>query len=370
MKVYLSHCPDYDPKSLTDSIVSIVEMAGGWRSIIPEGARVLIKPNLLSARKPEKGVTTHPEFLIAVGNTLRDAGYDIAIGDSPGGAHKGVQRVWDNTGMTYASEKLGCPLVNFEASGVHRFESNGITLHIARALDDFDAIVNLPRMKTHSLMTMTGAVKNMFGVVAGLQKSEYHKLYPKPKDFGAMLVELYSHVKPAFSIMDGIFGMEGDGPASGELRPDSQIIIASEDAVALDRVAEEFMGIEKNTWSTYLAMEKGMGSGEIEIVGGDLEALKPAEPFKLPKTASFAEYAPNFLARIVGSLIWIKPKLDADKCIKCMQCKDMCPVEAISIGEDGYPVWDYKKCVLCMCCHEICPEKAVVLKRSFLARRM
>ncbi len=368
MKVFLSKCQDYSTANIDRAVASILERAGGWDSILKPGARILLKPNLLSARKPEKGVTTHPEFLISVGRTLQAAGYDIAIGDSPGGAHKGVKRVWVNTGMEYAAETLGCPLINFEASGVRRVESNGITLHIARAIDDFDQIVSLPRLKTHSLMTYTGAVKNMFGTVVGLQKAEYHKLYPRPKDFGKMLVELYSHVRPAFSFMDGIYGMEGDGPASGDLRPDSQIIMASDDAVAIDRVAEEFMGIDKHTWTTYLAMESGFGTGDIEIIGADLQQVKSKQPYKLPKSASFAAFAPNLLVRLVGKLVWMKPALDSEKCIKCMECKNMCPVEAISADKNGYPVWDYKKCVLCMCCHEICPEKAVVLKRSFLAR--
>ena len=370
MKVFIKHCPNYELNNIQRVIDTIIELAGGWQQIIPKGSRILLKPNLLSARTPEKGVTTHPNFVIAVGKSLKSAGYEFGIGDSPGGAHKGVKRVWVNTGMEEAAKVLDCPLINFEASGVHKLESNGIPLYIARAIDEFDFIVNLPRLKTHSLMTFTGAVKNMFGVVAGLQKSEYHKMYAKPKDFGKMLVELYSKVQPAFSIMDGIIGMEGDGPASGDKRKDSQIIFASKDAVSLDSIAEKFISIENPTWTTVLAKEKGLGLEEIELVGDDFEKLKPKQAFKLPKSAQMADYAPNFLVKFLGRFLWIKPKLAPENCIKCMQCRDMCPVDAISKDEKGLPVWDYKKCVLCMCCHEICPTKAGVLKRSFLAKKM
>lgn len=373
-KVAIAKSSDYKPANVRKAIENLLDDLGGWEKYISPGSRILLKPNLLSARKPDKGVTSHPAVVEEVAKSLLDSGYKLGLGDSPGGAHKGVKRVFDNTGMTEVAEKLGIEIINFETSGVNVFQEGRFKLHITKAIDDFDAIVNLPRLKTHSLMAMTLAIKNMYGVVAGFQKAEYHKQYPKPKDFGELLVEIFKKARPAISILDGIVGMEGEGPSSGELRPDIGLLLASDDAVALNRVAEKIVGMPKMTETTRIAAEKQIGEANlenIEIPGAKLENFILKKPFKLPMTSSrIAQLAPNWLIRLLGKLIWIRPALSHKNCIKCGKCERMCPVDAITMDAGKtYPVFDYKKCVLCLCCHEICPEKAIYLKRSLIARR-
>jgi len=373
-KVAITRCRDYDVHRIKDSLYELIELLGGWSTFFPKGSKILLKPNLLSARKAEKGITTHPNVVYAVAESLLEYGVNVAFGDSPAGAHKGVKRVHVNTGMEEVSQKLSIPLVNFEKSGAHQFESNGFDLKIARVLDEFDYIINLPRLKTHSLMLYTGALKNMYGIVPGFQKTEYHKLYPKPKDFGRLLVEIYNSRKPVLNIMDAITGMEGDGPSSGELRYDVGLLIVSSDAVALDAVAETIIGMKKQSPTTHIAESNHIGENNlhnIEVIPDKIEEYILTTPFKLPLTKSkMADYVPAFLTKPLAKLIWIRPALDAELCIKCSKCLQMCPVNAITMDNhnSGKPVFDYKKCVLCLCCHEICPEKAIVLERSRLAK--
>ncbi|MFP4459257.1 MAG: DUF362 domain-containing protein [Candidatus Zixiibacteriota bacterium] len=373
-KVAIAKSENYEQSNVDSAIEKILDDLGGWERFISPGSRILLKPNLLSARDPKKGVTSHPAVIEAVAKSLLAFGVQLGLGDSPGGAHKGVKRVFDNTGMTEVAKKMGIEIVNFEIAGVHVIESGRFTLHITKALDDFDAIINFPRLKTHSLMAMTLAIKNMYGIVPGFRKAEYHKQFPKPKDFGELLVEIFSQAVPVLSFLDGIYGMEGEGPASGDLRKDVGLIMASKDAVALNRVAEKIVGMPKMAETTRIAAEKGLGESNlnnIEIPGAKLEDLILDKPFELPMTSSrFAQLAPNFLVRLIGKLLWIRPALRHKSCIKCGKCEQMCPVDAITM-ESGksYPTFDYKKCVTCLCCHEICPEKAIFLKRSLIARR-
>jgi ferredoxin len=217
-------------------------------------------------------------------------------------------------------------------------------------------------------MSYTGDVKNMFGTVVGFQKTECHKKYVKPRDFGVMLVEVFKRVKPVISIMDAVVGMEGNGPGSGDLRDDTRIISASSDAVALDRVMETIAGFAP-TITTKIADKEGVGIGRLDMIDilPELSSFRLERPFKKAMTPpEFINFVPDSFFTAIGKLLWIRPALDKTLCISCGRCAAMCPVKAIEMV-DKYPVWDYDKCVICMCCHEICPIKAAVLQRSKIA---
>lgn len=372
-KVFIERCESYDWHHVSKAIENLMEMLD-WRLLFEPGSKVLLKPNLLSARSPEKGVTTRPVFIEAVAKVFLDHGCTVGIGDSPGGAHKYVQRVWDKTGISALAKKLDIELVNFERSGAHRISRNGYELAIARSLDRWEFIINLPRLKTHSLMTYTGAVKNMFGIVPGFRKSEYHSQFPTPHKFGDLLTEVFAERRPVFNIMDGIVGMEGNGPSSGELRKGVGLVIASQDAVALDRVAERIIGLKKPSITTRIANLKGYGIGnlsKIEVAPNRIDDYILKRPFKLPPTSKLAGLIPSFIAKPLASLLWIRPYVVEAMCTKCGKCVKMCPVDAISFGnETALPEFDYDRCVLCLCCHEICPSKAIDLEKSRFAKLM
>ena len=319
-----------------------IGLIGGIDGIISPGKRVLLKPNLLSAKPPERGITTHPAVVSALVDIVRKYGAVPAIGDSSGAAYKGVERVWKNTGMLDVARSKDVELVNFETSGITLKEAFGFRFPISSAVFDFDVIVDIPRFKSHSFASFTGAVKNMYGVIPGLGKTEGHKRFPLPDEFGRMLAALYSVVKPHLVVMDAVMVMEGNGPASGELRHYGKLFVST-DGVAVDTVALTVAGYKKSRVPTY-KWTKLFGLGEteldrIELVGDSLEESH-IHNFKKPST-SFYGFIPPFLPRLLAPLVRIRPAPVVGKCKNCLVCASACPVNAISPGEE-VPLWDTK----------------------------
>jgi len=366
--VSLNRCAAYDLDMLRGVIYEGLAPFGGMAAFVSPGDRVLLKPNLLSARDPSRAVTTHPLVVEAVASIVREAGGEPFIGDSPGGAIRGIQRVWEKTLMSEMAGRAGLELVNLEASSSKEIDSGRYRLYVAKPVLEADVVINLPKLKTHSLTLYTGAVKNMFGVVPGFRKAEMHKLFPKPAEFAAMLVELFSHVKPALNIMDAVLSMEGNGPSSGRPRM-TELIAVSDDAVALDTVLSGVIGFRPDRIdTTRLAGERGLGVSDMESieVTGDA-AGTVLEDFDLPSNLGM-RLVPGPLARMVAPLMWLKLVIDTGKCTGCGMCYRSCPVKTIVPDGEKYRVV-HDGCVQCMCCHELCPEDALDIKLSWLARK-
>ncbi len=365
--VSIIRCEQYDPDTVSGAIGKALDEIGGIEGLISPGDRVLLKPNLLSAKAPERAVTTHPMIVKAVAERVRAAGATPFIGDSPGGVLRGVRRVWENTGMAAMAEKAGIEMVNFEASGSKEIRSGKYLFHVAKPVLEADAVINIGKLKTHTLTLFTCAVKNMFGAVPGFRKSELHKEFPKPGEFSRMLVELYGIVKPDINIVDAVLAMEGNGPSSGDPKK-LGVILAGKDAVAVDAVAADMIGFKRGTvQTTKIAGELGLGVSDIEDIRitGDGAGFK-AEDFVLTSNWKL-RMIPGVLARLVSPLVWLRPEINQDACVGCRLCEKSCPVKAISF--DGKVcVIDSENCVNCMCCHELCPENAVEIIMSRLAR--
>jgi len=369
-RVALLTCPDYSPEVVSVKIREILDLLGGLDTFVGPGMTVLLKPNFLSAKEPERAITTHPEIVAAVAREVRSLGAKVIIGDSPGGAKRGVRRVWENTGMLKMAEREGLELVNFEASGVVRFQIGERVYFLAKPAVEADLIINLPKLKTHVLTLMTGAVKNMFGLIPGFRKANYHKQFPKPDHFAQVIVDILSLRPPALSIMDAVLSMEGDGPSSGTPRW-TNLLLASRDAVALDTIAAEIIGLNpQKVPTTRIASESGLGIGwpeAIETVGDDLQrAIIP--DFKLTSNRKLS-LIPTFLVRIIDPLVWVRPAIEKDTCTRCNSCVNSCPVGALSNLDHAVPVFNYEICINCWCCHEICPEKSVYVDKSWLANK-
>ena len=216
--VSLTKCNSYELNELRLEVDKLLEPFEGIRSFVSPGQKVLLKPNLLSAKSPERAVTTHPHLIQVIAEKVIEAGGEPVIGDSPGGAIRGVKRVWDNTGIMEMASAARLDLVNFETSGIEEIISGEYHFYISKAVLEADVIINLGKLKTHTLTLLTCGVKNIFGVIPGFRKSELHKIFPKPGEFAAMLVELYKLISPSLTIVDGILAMEGNGPSSGKAR--------------------------------------------------------------------------------------------------------------------------------------------------------
>ncbi|RKY87905.1 hypothetical protein DRQ09_03715 [candidate division KSB1 bacterium] len=366
-KVVIYNCEEYDLQKVTDKIARIFDEFGGISNFVKNGDKVFLKPNLLSAKPPERGITTHPVIVEAVVNLVKECGGKPVIGDSPAGAMGNIKRYWVNTGLEDLARRTNTLLVDYEGKKVVKKSVNEKEYYISGEVLDSDVIINLCKLKTHFLVLYTGAIKNIFGLIPGLRKSQYHKMFPKPEEFSEILVDIYSLVPVGFHIMDAILCMDGNGPSSGKLKQFGYIL-GSDDGVALDSYCNYIMGFRDNeVLTTKIAGERGLGVSNlnnIEVIGDSVKN----NDFCLPSN-KYIKMIPKFLMMFIGKLIWVKPIVIDKKCVNCKKCVNICPTGAMKEGLK-FPSIDYKLCINCSCCDEVCPENAIEQKLSWLAKKI
>ncbi|RKZ33081.1 hypothetical protein DRQ33_04805, partial [bacterium] len=264
---------------------------------IKSGSRVLIKPNLLSARNPNSAITTHPTVVSAVAKMVMESGAIPIIGDSPGGVAQRTKQVYSTTGISQLAQKLSIETISLEAKSAIEYKlPDGEILYVSRILDEIDCIINIPKLKTHSLVLTTFATKNLYGLVPGFRKSEYHKIYPTPTKFSWLIAELYQRVKEKviFSVLDGIIGMDGDGPSAGRVRKFG-IIAVSDSCSAMDCAIENLVGLSSHSPVVReLERRKLLPEFELNWFGEPIESI---DDFKIPSNW-LAHLAPSWLTRI------------------------------------------------------------------------
>lgn len=320
---------------------------------IKDCKRILIKPNQLMASTPDQQICTHPDFVEAIIVALKEYKKPIAVGDSPG--FGSIEKVAKVSGLLEICQRQDVPLLGLGEAMTVKHDGFLIkSFELAKDLKKYDLIVNLPKMKTHTLTVFTGAVKNIFGMIPGSRKAQFHARLQNANFFSLMLLDLYSVLKPKINIMDGIVGMDGQGPNAGRLR-ESKMIIASEDALAMDAAASEICGLKVPLIEH--AKKRGV------LPKYKIEGKYKSQNYKHPR--SIMEGLPNWLKKYAKSLLTERPKITS-KCIKCKRCVKVCPVHAISHELKI----NYSKCIRCYCCQELCPEKAIRLKSNFITKFM
>jgi uncharacterized protein (DUF362 family)/lauroyl/myristoyl acyltransferase/Pyruvate/2-oxoacid:ferredoxin oxidoreductase delta subunit len=372
-QVAIEKCDNYNLNDVKSAILNALSKIVKLEDIIKKDSKVLLKVNMLSAKKPDRAITTHPIILEAMIEIVKSLNATCYVGDSPGGNISGIERYYKETGFYDVCIKHKVEMLNFEKAGSNRIKiDNPHTDHvnITKVIDDMDIIINLPKLKTHGLTFYTGAVKNLYGLVPGLSKANFHKTTPNPDDFSTILKDIYKYVKPKLTIMDAIIGMEGNGPSSGDPRKIG-LILASKDAVSLDAVASYIINYEPmNIETTRLCNNENLGNGKlsnIEVISNTLLDDLRIKDFKHPANA-LVRKVPRWILKFFAKQLWIKPVIDKNRCVKCKFCYDNCPVKTIKINEDKTLEVDHSKCISCLCCHELCPYDAIDLEKSLLAK--
>jgi uncharacterized protein (DUF362 family)/NAD-dependent dihydropyrimidine dehydrogenase PreA subunit len=325
------------------------------------GKTVLIKPNVLRISTAAEGIVTHPAVLRAVVDKVETLGpAAIVVGDNPGLFDYGANEAsFEKTGLMEAAKGY------YQNIGNHSLQVDFNpefmpAVSLSRIVREADIIISLPKFKTHGLTVMTGAIKNSYGFLPGAQKAMLHKAAGNPERFHEVIVEVFRLRVPDFFLVDAIVGMEGNGPASPDLR-DIGLILASDHAVALDAVIATMMGCEPGSLPFLrLARKAGLGDydlSHIDVIG----ELKPLPDFKLPPLSGEAVFHNETIQALIHGRTLMRPQANPEWCTGCGACIEHCPVSALAMC-DNLPQVDPEACITCFCCQEICPEKAITLR--------
>lgn len=368
VKVAIEKVDSYDPLLVKNGVEALLAHFGGIGAFVNPGEKVLIKPNMLSAKPPNAAVTTHPELLRAVINLVKSAGAVPLVGDSPGiGSLRSVAR---KSGMLAVIEECGAELVEFSKTSEVTTDGVFKRFEVASEYLDADKVINLPKLKTHEMMTMTCSVKNIFGILVGAAKPARHLQAGFDRDlFARSLLDLYLVRPPDLTIVDAVVAMEGDGPGSGD-PCQVGLLLAGVNGIALDVVAAEVAGIPKKLLFVERQAEKcaldGWDRENIETVGSDLQSLQ-IRPFRLPPLSDVEFGLPGFLKKILRNHLTTRPVQIKERCTLCGACVRACPPEVISTCGRSL-IFDYDRCIRCYCCRELCPEGALDVKKGILLR--
>lgn len=373
MDVSIVSCAEYTPETCRRALCEALEPFGGLEWVKP-GMCVVIKANLVSAMKPEKAATTHPTLLAELTRMLREKGAEVVIGDSPGGtfAAAHLNTVYRTCGLAEA-EAAGAEL-NRDFSQKEADLPEGKTArHITYTgyLDRADAIISFCKLKSHGMLSLSAATKNLFGAIPGIIKPEYHYRYPDPMDFANMLIDLNEFFRPCLYLVDAVQTMEGNGPTAGTPKY-MGALLAGENPHKIDLLCAKLIGLEaKNVPTLRAAQARGLTPAtaeELEI-SGDAErfACRDFVTVQRGTGTDFGAQKGKLLGAVARTVLRARPKLKRSRCVGCGVCRNICPAHAIRI-EKGRAKIDRKACIRCFCCQEFCPKGAMRVHRTWIAR--
>ncbi len=374
--VSIAACETYEPETCRRALETVLSPLGGLDWVKP-GMRVGIKANLVAAAKPDRAVTTHPALLAALSAMLKERGASVVIGDSPGNLYNAavLNHIYAVSGLDEA-EQAGAEL-NRDFSERSAFFDDAVQAKSFRYtgwLDSCDAIINFCKLKSHGMMTLSAAAKNLFGTVPGTQKPEYHFRFPDPNDFADMIVDLDEYFKPVLHICDAVVAMEGNGPTQGSPKH-LGCVLASKNPHGLDVLAATLIGLDPAEVPTIAAARRrGLAPERVE----ELDVIGEWKPFARDDFELI--HNRNSLLFVGGNSVFSKaargamnavletrPKVNGKLCVGCERCKNVCPAHTI-VMKDAKAVIERGGCIKCFCCQEFCPVGAMRVHRTWLAR--
>jgi len=367
--VSVVHTETYDPAALRAAVDLHFAVLNAAEDLKP-GMKVLLKPNLLTARQPEQCVTTHPELLRAIVGWLRDHGItEITIADSPSGPYvlSALKSIYASSGMNALAAEA---VLNTSTSWRTVPCPEGLinkSFNIIEPILEADYIINVPKLKTHAMTTISGGIKNLFGCIPGLQKPEMHYRFPDLEQFSNMLLELAAFVAPQITVVDAVEAMEGNGPNGGTPRH-LGLTLASRDLFTQDWYAAGLIGVDPEQVSM-LRQARDLGLAhpdELKLVS---DTPVTGADFRLPDTVmsvDFVTMLPKFMRgaafRFMNRVLKPVPKVNLSVCVGCGRCAESCPPQIIQI-RNGKAKFTRKGCIACFCCQEMCPVHAIDAKR-------
>lgn len=372
--VSLLKCEKYELLSLKNVINNSFSNLGGIEKFINKGETVFLKINLVMKKRPEEAATTNPLFVRALCEVLLEYGARVIVGDSPGGPfnEKALKNIYDYCGISEIAENFSV-ILNMNTKSKVVSNPTGLIMKkliIAEMLEKADKVISVGKLKTHGMMKMTGAVKNMFGVIPGAVKAEYHLNLSDLDNFANALIDICCYVNPVLSFIDAIVGMEGNGPTAGTPRKVGAVI-SSENPFFADLAASKI--ITKNPLlipTIKQSIERGLCSeADLKIIGDNPEKFY-IKDFKLPKVKNInpiKDKLPSFANKLISSSLQQRPDINIKDCISCGDCFKNCPPKAIEF-KNNFPKIDLDKCIRCFCCQELCPKKAIDIYNPVLFR--
>jgi len=377
-KVVLQKCHSYNLNLVMEKIKTAIDYLGGFGRFINKNTSVFIKLNCVGPFRPELGITTHPVFVQAIIRLIKNYTDNITIGDNP--ATKDLIFTLKKCGLYEMIKAENIKIFNGKTSIEIRNENAKFYQNflVSKEMVDTDLLINVPKLKTHSLTYMSVAQKNFFGFIYGLSKAGWHVKAKNPLQFGEALNDLYGAILKSFNnksiinICDGIIGIEGEGPSRAGITKKAGVILVSGDAISLDRVAVDVVGLNhKRLFVNNIAHNRSYGIGNIKnitILGEQISEFKNLK-FKEPQNPVSSFGLKLLQIKKLGNVFLEYPKINNNSCVKCGECVKICPPKALSIINGQYPTINKSQCIRCWCCMEVCPQNAITkTKRPLLGK--
>lgn len=379
LPVAINKCGEYNFDSIKKIISEQISALISDESFFKD-KNVVIKPNLLMKASPDKSITTHPVVMKAVIEVIKEyCPKSIKLAESPGGPYNtaALGIIYKSTCMTEVAAECGIEL-NYDTSFKAVSHPEGKVckvFDIITPIADADVIVNVCKLKTHSLTTMSASVKNLFGTIPGIEKFEMHTRYKELPIFEAMLAdlcEMHYKSKPMLCIVDAVKGMEGNGPSGGTIRSFG-LLMSSLNPFNLDTACSAVMGVENTVGYIEEGKKKGLcvqSSTELTVIGESINDIKLSDLI-LPETKSLPilKKLPTLFGGRLNKFLEPKPEIRTNKCIGCGECARSCPAKTISVVKKNnkrIAVIDDRNCIKCYCCQELCPINAVKVKKNII----